>query len=47
MTAWLLLALSQPVLAQDFIREFGDSTELESAGTWARAIPMAPAPMTR
>jgi len=40
MTAWLLFALSQPVLAQDFIREFGDSTELESAGTWARAIPM-------
>jgi hypothetical protein len=40
MTPWLLLALSQTVQAQTFVREVGTSTELESAGTWARALPM-------
>ena len=35
-----MLLLSLPVRADSFIREVGPSTELESAGTWARAIPM-------
>ena len=40
MISWLLLSLTQTALGQTFVREFGPSTELESAGTWARALPM-------